>query len=70
MGSIHLVPSSERKVEKGPTKRPININGKSCTGEHGCDPIYNGDTVYVEGYKDAFKATIYENDTPRYIPYL
>jgi hypothetical protein len=51
-------------------KLPVSNNGKSCTSEYGCDELMNGDTVYVEGYKDAFKATIYENDTPRYIPYL
>ena len=51
-------------------KLPISRNGRSCTGEYGCDDLYNGDTVYVEGYKDAFKITIYENASPRYIPYL
>lgn len=51
-------------------KLPVSNKGKSCTSEYGCDELMNGDTVYVEGYKDAFKATIYENDTPRYIPYL
>ena len=50
------------------SKLPININGKSCTGEYGCDPIYNGDMVYVEGYNDLFKVTKYENDTLRYLP--
>lgn len=43
-------------------KLPISFKKKSCTGEYGCDNIYNGDTVYVEGYKDAFQATIYDND--------
>lgn len=51
-------------------KLPISYKGKSCTNEYGCDNIYNGDIVYVEGYNDAFKATIYDNDTMRYIPYL
>ena len=51
-------------------KLPVSKNGKSCTGEYGCDDLYNGDTVYVEGYKDVFKTTIYENDGPQYIPYL
>ena len=36
----------------------------------GCDDLFNSDTVYVEGYKDAFKVTVYENASPRYIPYL
>jgi hypothetical protein len=51
-------------------KLPVSKNGKSCTGEYGCDEIYNGDTVYVEGYAEVFKATIYENTRLSYIPYL
>ena len=51
-------------------KLPITYKGKSCTNEYGCDKLYNGDTVYVEGYNDAFKITVYENDVMRYIPYL
>ena len=51
-------------------KLPISQNGKSCTNEYGCDSLCNGDTVYIEGYNDAFKATIYENNAPRYIPYI
>jgi hypothetical protein len=47
---------------------PLSKNGKSCTNEYGCDELFNSDNVYVEGYKDAFNVTIYENDTPRYIP--
>ena len=50
-------------------KLPISVNGRSCTGEYGCDGIYNGDTVYVEGYEDTFRATIYENATMNYIPF-
>ena len=38
-------------------KLPVVNRGKSCTGEYGCDNLQNGDTVYVEGYNDAFKAT-------------
>ena len=51
-------------------KLPLSNKGKSCTNEYGCDKIYNGDTIYVEGYKNTFKATIYDNDTMRYIPFL
>jgi len=50
------------------TKLPVSVNGKSCTSEYGCDSIYNGDTVYVEGYNDSFTVTIYENSPFRYIP--
>lgn len=49
---------------------PVSRNGKSCTSDNGCDEIMNGDTVYVEGYKDAFHATIYENDSPQYVPFI
>lgn len=51
-------------------KLPVVSRGKSCTREHGCDNIYDGDTVYVEGYNDTFNVTMYDNDTLRYIPYL
>jgi len=52
------------------TKLPISINGKSCTGEYGCDSLSNGDIVYVEGYSDTFRVTLYENSTFNYIPYF
>jgi hypothetical protein len=51
-------------------KLPVTNKGKSCTNEYGCDNLYNGDTVYVEGYNDAFKATIYDNQVMRYLPFL
>ena len=51
-------------------KLPISKNGRSCTGEYGCDDLFNGDTVYVEGYKDSFKVTMYESNVQRYIPFL
>jgi len=50
------------------TKLPISVAGRSCTNEYGCDEIYNKDSVYVEGYKDVFEATVYENGTFSYIP--
>lgn len=49
-------------------KLPLSKNGRSCTSEYGCDDFFNGDSVYVEGYNDSFKVTIYENEAPRYIP--
>jgi len=52
------------------TKLPVSVNGKSCTGEYGCNDIQNGDTVYVEGYNTVFTATVYENGTFSYIPYI
>ena len=52
------------------TKLPISVNGKSCTGEYGCDDINNRDVVFVEGYKDTFQVTMYENNLFQYIPNL
>ena len=51
-------------------KLPVVNRNKSCTGEYGCDNLQNGDTVYVEGYNDAFKVTSYDNNQFRYIPYV
>tara|TARA_B110001450_G_scaffold255703_2_gene283952 strand:- start:10074 stop:10718 length:645 start_codon:yes stop_codon:yes gene_type:complete len=51
-------------------KLPVIVNNKSGTSEYGVDNLYNGDNVYVEGYNDAFKVTVYDNTTQRYIPYL
>lgn len=50
------------------TKLPVSLKGKSCTSDLGCDEVFNGDNVYVEGYNDTFRATIYENALYKYIP--
>ena len=50
------------------TKLPISVNGRSCTGEYGCDQIMNGESVFVEGYQDNFAATVYETGTFHYLP--
>lgn len=50
-------------------KLPVTYKRRSCTSDLGCDNIYNGDTVYVEGYNDAFKATIYDTAIQYSIPY-
>jgi len=52
------------------TKLPIRVKGRSCTNEYGCDQLYSGDTVYVEGYNQSFKTTIYENNAFEYFPSL
>lgn len=50
-------------------KLPIIRNGRSCTNEYGCDQLYSGDNVYVEGYNEAFKITMYENNNIQYLPF-
>jgi len=51
-------------------KLPVTHKKRSCTSDLGCDNIYNGDTIYVEGYNDAFRATIYDNAVQYSIPYV
>ena len=51
-------------------KLPVSRNGRSGTQEYGVDELYNGDTVFVEGYNAAFKVTIYDNYEPQYIPFV
>lgn len=48
------------------TKLPVRHKRQNGMSEYGCDEIFSGDTVYVEGYKDLFEATIYENNTYTY----
>jgi len=49
---------------------PVSRNGKSCTNEYGCDKLFNGDTVYVEGVNEAYRVTLYDNDTIKYLPFI
>lgn len=51
-------------------KLPVSRAGRSCTNEYGCDKLYNSDTVYVEGVNEAFKVTMYDNDTIKYLPFV
>lgn len=51
-------------------KLPIIIKGKSATNEYGVDKIFGDTYVYVEGYNEAFKVTIYDNDVIKYIPFI
>jgi len=51
-------------------KLPVSKSGRSCTNEYGCDKIYNGDTIYIEGVNDAYKVTIYDNDVIKYLPFV
>ena len=51
-------------------KLPLTYKGKSCTSEYGCDNLYNGETVYVEGYNDTFLVTVYDNQVSRYVPHI
>ncbi len=56
---------SERNI-----KLPITHNGKNGTNEYGCDNIYSGDVVNVDGYGKNFEASIYENMHHKYLPFV
>jgi hypothetical protein len=49
---------------------PVSKSGKSCTNEYGCDKLFTGDTVYVEGINEAYRVTLYDNDTIKYLPFI
>jgi hypothetical protein len=51
-------------------KLPVSVKGKSGLDEYGVDEVFDGDTVYVEGYEDVFKVTKYDNGTMRYLPFV
>ena len=51
-------------------KLPVVKNGRSCTNEYGCDRIYDGDSVYIEGINETYKSTIYDSDTIKYLPFI
>lgn len=48
------------------TKLPVKIKGKSCISDQGCNEVFSGDSVTVEGYNKIFTATIYENNSFQY----
>lgn len=51
-------------------KLPIIVKGRSGLNEYGVDRLYNGDTIYIEGLNDVYRATIYDNDTIKYLPFI
>ena len=51
-------------------KLPISFKGRSALNDYGVDQIFNGDTIYVEGYNEPFRVTVYENDTIKYLPFV
>lgn len=51
-------------------KLPISVNGRSALSDVGVNQLYNSDTVYIEGANEAFKVTIYDNSTIKYMPFI
>lgn len=51
-------------------KLPINIDGRSCTDDTGCNELMNGTMISIPSYNGRFKVEIYQFDKPSYIPYV
>lgn len=51
-------------------KLPLLHNGKSCTNEYGCDNLYNGDQIYVEGIKEVYIVKMYDSAVMKYLPFI
>jgi hypothetical protein len=51
-----------------PIQVPVSYKNRSCEDDTGCDEIFSGDTVSVPILGQAFTATVYKYNTPRYIP--
>jgi hypothetical protein len=51
-------------------KLPVSLNGRGCMSDTGCNNLYTGDIIRVDGYNDSFKVTTYESNTLKYIPYI
>jgi hypothetical protein len=49
------------------SKLPVRINGRSGTAEYGIDEVSSGDVVSVDGYKDKFQVTLYDNAMFQYV---
>lgn len=56
--------------QQNSVRLPVSRSGKSCTNEYGCDKLFTGDTVYVEGINEAYRVTLYDNDTIKYLPFI
>lgn len=47
-------------------KLPIIVNKKNGLNEYGVDELNTGDIVFVEGYNESYKVTIYDNSAINY----
>ena len=53
---------------RGGIKLQVNNKSRSCTSEQGCDELFSGDTVYVDGMDHTYQVTVYETSSFRYTP--
>ena len=51
-------------------KLPIYYRGRKCSSEHGCDELYDGEIVQLQGMKGDFTVSMYDNNTLVYEPHI
>ena len=52
------------------TKIPVYMGGQDCTDERGCKELYKGENVNMGEDGTNYSASIFNNKTIRYIPYI
>ena len=53
-----------------PVPIPVKYNRRDCMDDTGCNELYSGEQVKLEGTGDEGKVTLYKFDGPKYIPGL
>ena len=51
-------------------KLPVIVNKRKGTDENGVNEVSEGDRVFVQGVKEKYKVTLYDNDSIQYLPFL
>jgi hypothetical protein len=51
-------------------KLSVHQKHRNCMDDMGCDELYDGSEVKVDGLKSDFIVSIYHLDTPKYLPYI
>jgi len=49
---------------------PIMKDKKNCSGDYGCDELYNDDVINIPAYNEPFRINLYSLSPPQYIPFI
>ena len=50
-------------------KQPLIVNNKNCMDYGGCDEVYGGENINLQGTKKKYKVEKYNYSQPRYLPF-